>query len=589
MNKGRQMKQIINDLYPYLKRYRKDYLIGIFSLVISAYFTTLAPAIIGQTIDALKNGDLNNQNVWLYVSKIVGAIAISSIAMILVRRTMLAASWEIQFDIRRDVFKHFSKLDADYFDRNRVGDMLTRLTADLNAVRMLFGPAIFQGISISLMMIFSFYRMFKINAALSLITLISVPLVTFVLFMLMRIVHKRYLKSQEQFSNISAMSQENFSGIRVVKGFGIEDREIHKFSVLNDEFIKRNLFLTRAEGPIHSLMDLIFGVILSLLVLLGGRYVLKGGNLSIGEFSAFILLYQRLQWPMIGLGWIANLFQRGSTSWNRLKEILETEPAISNDENTNYDLASIKGDIEFKNVSLEFNGQKVLDDLSFTLPEGQSLGITGKTGSGKTMIISLLSRIIEPSSGEILINGIDIKEYPLELLRRKIGLVPQEPYLFSDTIADNIAYGIPDGDNQAKVEEVAKIVQLSDDIKGFPEGYKTSLGERGVTLSGGQRQRTAMARAIIRDPEILILDDALSAVDTQTESLILSNLAEVAKNRTSIIIAHRLSAFKNTDKVLVLDFGKIVEQGSHEELLEKDGWYADIDRRQQLEKDLENA
>ena len=583
------MQQTIKDLLPYLKRYKKDYLIGIVALIVSAYFTTIAPFIIGQAIDALKKGNLNTNSVWSYSLKIVGVIFISSLAMILVRRTILAASWEIQFDVRRDVFRRFTELDAEYFDKNRVGDMLTRLTADLGAVRMLFGPAIFQGISISLMMIFSFYRMFRLNAQLSLFTLISVPIVTLTLFGMIKIVHSRYLKSQEKFSDISSMAQENFSGIRVVKGFGIEDREMSKFSKLNREFIKHNLHLTKAEGPIHSLMDLMFGIILSILVYFGARFILKTGSLSIGEFTAFVLLYQRLQWPMIGLGWIATLLQRGVTSWQRIKEILDTESSIQNGPKTNYNLTSIKGDIDFRNISLEFDGLKALDDVSFTIKDGETLGITGKTGSGKTMIVNLLSRIIEPNSGQILLNGIDIKEYPVELLRMNIGLVPQEPYLFSDTVADNIAYGIPEGNNQALVEKVAKIVQVDKDINNFPDKYKTRLGERGVTLSGGQRQRVAMARAIIRDPEILILDDALSAVDTQTESLILKNLADVARERTSLIIAHRISAFKNADRVIVLDQGKVVEAGSHEELLAKDGWYADIDRRQQLEKDLETA
>lgn len=583
------MQQTIKDLLPYLKRYKKDYLIGIVALIVSAYFTTIAPFIIGQAIDALKKGNLNTNSVWSYSLKIVGVIFISSLAMILVRRTILAASWEIQFDVRRDVFRRFTELDAEYFDKNRVGDMLTRLTADLGAVRMLFGPAIFQGISISLMMIFSFYRMFRLNTQLSLFTLISVPIVTLTLFGMIKIVHSRYLKSQEKFSDISSMAQENFSGIRVVKGFGIESREISKFSKLNREFIKHNLHLTKAEGPIHSLMDLMFGIILSILVYFGARFILKTGSLSIGEFTAFVLLYQRLQWPMIGLGWIATLFQRGVTSWQRIKEILDTDSNIQNGPKTNYDLTSIKGDIDFRNISLEFDGLKALDDVSFTIKDGETLGITGKTGSGKTMIVNLLSRIIEPNRGQILLNGIDIKEYPVELLRMNIGLVPQEPYLFSDTVADNIAYGIPEGNNQALIEKVAKIAQIDKDINNFPDKYKTRLGERGVTLSGGQRQRVAMARAIIRDPEILILDDALSAVDTQTESLILKNLAEVAKNRTSLIIAHRVSAFTNADRVIVLDEGKVVEEGSHEDLLAKDGWYADIDRRQQLEKDLETT
>ena len=588
------VRQTFRDLFRYIARYRVVYLLGVALLVLASFVATFVPIVVGRAIDAFSEGTMTMTSVWWYIGAVIGLAVIGALTMIVVRRTMLNASWEIQFDVRRDLFRHFTRLDGDFYDNYRVGDLMARLTADLNAVRMLVGIGVFQGIFTALVLSFTLYRMASLDVGLTLLTLTIVPFITLSFFILLRIIHRRYEKVQEQFSNVSAMAQENFSGIRVVKGFGIEQRELDTFKALNDEFIRRNLRLTKVDGPLFPLMELLFGIAISLLLLVGGRQVLGvGGALTIGEFSAFVFLFEGIQWPLIALGWIANMIQRGSTSWGRLRSILDERPRIRDDEATDHALEHVRGEIEFRDVSLTLEGTKVLDRVSFHVRAGESVGLTGRTGSGKTLIVNLIGRLIDPDEGEILIDGTPIRRYPVRVLRRFIGLVPQEPFLFSDTIAQNIAYGVPQTDDdealRRRVYEVAQLAQLAGDVDDFPLGFDTPLGERGVTLSGGQRQRTAIARAIIRDPSILIFDDALSAVDTQTEAAILEGLQRVQQGRTTIVIAHRLSAFEHCDRVYVFDEGRVSESGSHDELVRQDGWYADMARRQQLEAALEEA
>ncbi len=587
------MRATIADLYQYAKRYPTAYISGLFLLIVFAALNTLAPLLVGQAIDVLQGGA--GEDRYAEALRVIGLLLVvtlgSAVVMIVVRRAILQASWDIQFDIRHDLFQHFTVLDSGYYDNTRVGDLMARLTADLNAVRMLAGVAVFHGTNTALLLGFTLYRMANLSLSLTLLTLLVVPIISLTFFIMLRIIHRRYQRVQEQFSDVSAMAQENFSGIRVVKGFGIEDREESTFGRLNDEFIRRNLALTRIDGPLFPLMELLFGLTISALLLLGGRQVLgAGGDLSIGQFSAFVLLFMGIQWPLIALAWIANMVQRGTTSWMRLREILDSEPAIQDEEGVDASIRDLRGEVEFKGVTVRFGDMLGLDDVSFHVRAGETIGLTGRTGSGKTLLIQLMTRTIKPDEGEILIDGRPIEEIPVAVLRRFMGIVPQEPYLFSDTIAENIVYGLPEADLESmmpRIREVATLAQLDEDVMHFPEGYGTSLGERGVTLSGGQRQRTALARAFIRDPRVLILDDSLSAVDTQTEAAILDGLERVQQGRTTVIVAHRLSAFRSADRIYVLDQGRIVEQGTHQELVQADGWYADMDRRQQLEQDLE--
>ena len=583
------------------------------AVTLPAYFTRL---IIDGLTRAVDNNPatlgISTGQVVLYALGAVLAVVLSGGLMVLVRRLIVYASRQIEYEVRRDLFAHLSTLDKHYFDRARTGDLMNRLTGDLSAVREMIGFGSWQLASVVAGFVVSFFWFFSISWRLTLAVSLVFPLIIGILFVLARLISARYVAVQEQNSRIAAKAQENFSGARVVKGYAIEDREIGEYRGLNLELIRRALRLTTVEGPLQASMSLLMGLAYVVVLIYGGRMILglvPGSPLTLGEFTQFALVLDRLAWPMLSIGMITNMLQRGSASWGRLQDIFNAQPQIRDDGRTDVSIKAVRGEIEFDRVSLNFDGQQVLQDVSLRVPAGQTLGITGPTGSGKTVLGNLVTRLIDATSGTVRVDGVDVRRIPLRVLRENVAVVPQEPFLFSDTIAANVAFGLnnaeytpiatkisvlkskpPEHDetppDMNRVRRAAEIAGLAGEIDRFPQGYDTVLGERGVTLSGGQRQRTALARAVAREPRILVLDDAMSAVDTETESRILSGLREVQQGRTVLLIGHRVSTLRHADHIIVMERGTIVEQGSHQDLLALGGAYAELDRKQRLEGDL---
>lgn len=593
--------------------HRRQLLLGVLAVLAAnvavtfpAYFTRLIIDGLTRTVSggtAISLGQLT-----LYAAGAVLSVALSGSLMVAVRRQIIFASRQIEYEIRRDLFVHLLSLDKYYFDRARTGDLMNRLTGDLTAVREMMGFGSWQVASVLAGFTVSFFWFFSISWRLTVAMLLIFPLIVAVLYVLTRLISSRYVAVQEQNSAIAAKAQENFSGARVVKGYAIEDREIASYRAMNNELIRRALGLARVDGPLEAVMSLLLGLAYVVVLVYGGRMILglvPGSPLTLGQFTQFALVLERLAWPMLSIGMIANIMQRGLASWQRLAEIFVAQPQIKDGPQTDERIQSIRGELEFRDVSVSFEGRMALEHIQLRVPAGQTLGITGPTGSGKTVLANLVTRLLDPTSGEVYVDGHPIKTIPLAVLRDGVAAVPQEPFLFSDTIAANVGFGLnnaayppletglsvwksppPKQDaaplDMARIEEAAQLAGLAGEIDRFPQGYDTMLGERGVTLSGGQRQRTALARAIVREPRILILDDAMSAVDTETESRILSGLRQVQRGRTVLLISHRVSTLRYADNIIVLDGGRIVEQGSHRELLALGGHYADLERRQSL-------
>jgi ATP-binding cassette subfamily B protein len=505
----------------------------------------------------------------------------------MIRQTIIVVSRKIEFDIRQDFWTHLLKLSHRYFQNTSTGNIMAHATNDISAVRMYVGPAIMYSIDTLLKFVIVIIVMLSISPILTIYTLIPLPILSYFVYKLSKKIHKKFTLIQEKFSDITTMAQENFSGIRIIKSYVREIFEIEKFAKESSEYRKRNMEKIKIQALFMPLLFLITGTSIILLILVGGNMIIEG-KLTLGDVAAFMFYLGLLIWPTIAFGWVANIIQQADASLKRLQKIYDEQIEIKENSETDSSISQISGTIKFENVTFKYKDDlpEVLKNISLEVPQGSTLAIVGHTGVGKTSFVNLISRLFDVSYGKILIDGNDIKTIPLNVLRNNIGMVPQETFLFSETLKNNILYGVEDP-NAEVLTKVAEISQLTKDVNDFPQKFETILGERGITLSGGQKQRTCLARALAINPKILILDDSFSAVDTKTEEEILKNLTDFMKNRTSIIISHRISTVKNADNIIVLENGTIKEQGTHEQLLEIGGIYYDIYYKQLLEEELE--
>jgi ATP-binding cassette subfamily B multidrug efflux pump len=568
-------------LLPYLKRYRWGFVFGSFCIVLSNGAWAGLPRVIGKAAQSLEGG-VTRHKLLIFTLQVLALAAVRGIFLFLTRWVVIGISRDIEFDLRNDLFAHLETLSYSYYQRMRTGDIMARVTNDLNAVRMLMGPAIMYSANTFVFTAVALWFMVHNSPRLTLYAFLPLPIVSITIQYFGRRIHERFERIQAMFSDISARAQENFSGARVIRAYVQEEAEIASFEAANQEYVARSLKLVRLMGMLWPTLELMLGLALVLVLWMGGREVLSG-RMQIGAFTAFNIYMMQLTFPIIALGWVVNIFQRGTASLVRLNEILQEQPTIKNEPAAKD--REVQGEIEFRGLKFEYDGKRVLHDLNLRIPAGSSMAIVGPTGSGKSTLVSLIPRIYDAAPGMVLVDGRPIREFSLASLRSSIGFVPQETFLFSDRIRENIALGVETATDQ-EIHEAADAANIAADIEGFPERYQTMVGERGITLSGGQKQRTAIARALIRNPRILILDDALSSVDTHTEDKILNHLREVMQGRTTIFISHRVSTVRNADRIAVLHDGKIVELGTHDELLALNGYYSDLYNKQLLEEEL---
>ena len=577
----------LRPLYPYLKKYRRGFMVGTLCVLLLNGIAVQSPQVIRVALDYLQKGGRSSQKLVFYALLMVAIALSKGIFQFLTRWIVIGISRDIEFDLRNDLFEHLERLSYPYYQRTRTGDIMARATNDLNAVRMLLGPAIMYSANTLVFTAGALIYMMKISPKLTLYTFLPLPVASIVIQYFGRQIHERFEKIQAMFSDISARAQENFSGARVIRAYVQETAEVRQFEAANTEYIARSLPLARLMGLLWPTLEFTLGLAIVLVLWLGGRQVLSN-RISIGDFGAFLTYMVQLTWPVIALGWVINIFQRGTASLKRIDEIMQEKPEITDAPSVllaGPPDAELRGEIEFHRLNFAYNGTPVLHDANLKIPEGSSLAIVGPTGSGKTTLVNLIPRVYDAEPGAIVIDGHLIREFPLEFLRRHIGFVPQETFLFSDTVRENIAFGVEDATDE-DVRAAAEAANIAADIESFPDKYQTMVGERGIALSGGQKQRIAIARALIRNPRILILDDALSSVDTQTEDKILNHLREVMRGRTTIFISHRVSTVRNADRIAVLHGGRIVELGTHDELIAREGYYTDLYNKQLLEEEL---
>ncbi|MEO5740416.1 MAG: ABC transporter ATP-binding protein [Vicinamibacterales bacterium] len=575
----------VRRLFPYIRRYRRDYLLGFASLVVCSTMFAVSPLVLQFAIDDLYAG-VTRTKLAFYASLLLLIAGLAGYFRYQMRRIIISASRGVEYDLRNDFFAHLERLPMSFFQENRTGDLMSRATNDLSSVRMMVGPAIMYLANTFITAVVSLSLMFSLDVRLTLIVLIPLPIVSVTVKMFGTAIHKTFEQVQEKLSNMSAVVQESLTGVRVVRAYRQEDAEIARFRESNVDYLRHNRRLSRLQGAFFPTMSLFLGISALLALWLGSREVTTG-RLTVGELVAFNAYLAQLAWPMIAFGWVTNLLERGLASWKRMLMVMETVPGVRDEEGLE-EGSHVRGSIEFRNLRFLYGDREVLSNVSFSVNAGETVAIVGATGSGKSTLVNLLPRLHNPPRGTVFIDGRDVRDIPLNELRGLIGFVPQEPFLFSDTLADNVAFGVPAMPKEApgRIETAASVAQLDKDVRDFPNGYQTMVGERGITLSGGQKQRTAIARAVVTDPRILILDDALSAVDTYTEEEILSRLRGVMKERTAIIISHRVSTVRGADQIVVLDGGRVVEKGTHEDLIRRGGHYAELYKMQLLEEEL---
>ncbi len=594
------MLKNLRPLFPYLRRYRVTFWIGALCVLCNNGVWILFPLVIRRAIDDLNLG-VTRHKLFTYSALLLAVAGTKAIFQFLTRWILIGVSREIEFDLRNDLFTHLERLPYSFYQRTRTGDIMARATNDLNAVRMLTGPGIMYTANTVVFAAGALVFMLSISPRLTMFAFAPLPVFSIVVQYFGARIHERFERIQAMFSDISARAQENFSGARLIRAYVQEQAAINSFEHDNREYISRSLMLVRLMGMLWPTLETLLGVAVVIVLWVGGREVILH-RISVGSFVAFNTYMVQLTWPIIALGWVINLFQRGTASMGRIQNLLAEQPEIADAETPASDTPTeVRGEIEFRNLSFHYGhtlvaaergagnihgDEAVLKKVNLRVPEGTSLAIVGPTGSGKSTLVSLIPRIYDAAEGSVLIDGRPVREFPLAVLRRNIGFVPQETFLFSDTIRENIAFGAENA-TDADVRRAAEAANIAEEIESFPHGYDTLVGERGLTLSGGQKQRTAIARALIRSPRILVLDDALASVDTQTEDRILNHLREIMQGRTTIFISHRVSTVRNADRIAVLHDGEIVEYGSHEELIERSGYYTELYNKQLLEEELE--
>jgi ATP-binding cassette subfamily B protein len=567
-----------------MKPYRKQFAVGFLCIIGTNAFAVLAPLILKYGIEDLE-ARVTAAKLYQYSLLIVAVAVGAGIFRYLMRRIIISTSRRIEYDLRVHYFDHLQKLSSSFYDRQQTGDLMTRATSDIEAVRMVFGPAVMYSVDTALTSIFALTIMFLLSVPLTLTVLALAPILSTLIYFLARSIHKYSLRTQERYSELNAMIQEHLSGIRVVRAYCQEEPEGRLFDRLNTGYLRANMKLVKIQAMLFPLFYSIFGVGMALILYIGGRSIMSGA-MSLGDFVAYSAYVSMLAWPVMAIGWVLNLIQRGSASMQRIAGIMDTEPDII-DPPEDADSAPLEGTIRFDKVSFFYpeNETAILKEIDLEIPSGTSLGVIGRVGSGKSTLLSLIPRLYDISSGTLTIGGREVNRIPFEVLRRAIAVVPQDSFLFSDRLSKNILFSDPDQDAEV-LERNAALSRINHDAAQFSDGLDTWVGERGITLSGGQKQRTSLARALATDAEILLFDDCFSAVDTNTEAEILRQLTPILKDKTTLIVAHRISTVQWADQIIVLHDGEIAEKGTHEELIARKGRYEDLYRKQLLEEEI---